>query len=830
MRRNLTRVLKVFATTLIIVILLALGGGYILLTRSFPQTSGTIKIGASDSPLPKHSVEIIRDRTGVPHLYADNADDLFFAQGYVHAQDRLWQMELNRHVGHGQLAELFGDIEFGNSTTVKVDKFLRTIGLDRAARADLNALDGETRRYLQSYAGGVNAFLHSHSDNLPLEFTLLGYRPTEWQAVDTLVWAKVMAYDLSGDYEDELFRTQLINALGEARVKQLLPSYPASGPFIIPPEVKRFTTLAPSSFPVQAAKGGPEVAIGQPDLAELERITSSLELGAEGVGSNNWVVDGTRTSTGKPLLANDPHLDISMPSIWYTNGLHCTPVSAACPFNVIGYTFPGVPGVVIGHNERIAWGVTNTGPDVQDLFMEKVNPANPNQYWYQGHWHDMELDPQVIHVKNGADLSFTVQYTQHGPIMTPVLKGVTATLALEWTATKERSGLVNSLIALDSARNWDEFRSALRLWDVPAQNFVYADVDNNIGYQMPGRIPIRASGDGTVPVPGWSGEYEWTGYIPFDELPFVLNPPSHFIVTANNQVVPSDYKYLIASNFAAPFRAKRISDLLAAMATVSPDDFKRIQGDVYSLPLIKLQKYVVQVNPVGFLPERALKYVKDWDGNLTQDNIGGTILEVTYLNLVSDLFEPQLGADLFTQYLQRGRVHHLLVDELLDDPSNPIWADPSTSRQERRDGLVAKAYFEGVDWLGSQFGDWPPDWHWGRLHTATFAHPFGSIRPLDLIFNFGPIGVPGDGYTVFNTGFDQSKPYGDQTVSSMREIIDLSDLDGSWWIQTTGESGQPLNSHYADLTPMWRDVKYAPLYFTREAVEKVNSGDLVLMP
>jgi penicillin amidase len=825
MLRILTRVLKIIALVLVIMALLALGGGYIFIARSFPQTNGTLKVSGL-----KHPVEIIRDTMGLPHIYADNTDDLFFAQGYVHAQDRLWQMELNRHIGHGQLAELFGDTEFGDSTTVKTDKFLRTIGLDRAADADLKTLEAGSRGVLQKYADGVNAFLREHQGNLPLEFTLLGYRPTEWQPVDTLVWSKVMAYNLGGNYEDELLRVRLINVLGEGRVNQLVPPYPAAGPFIIPPEVKRFSTFAfPPSRVEQGTVAG-VVAIGQPDLADLQAIDDSLKLLGEGVGSNNWVVDGTRTTTGKPLLANDPHLDISMPSIWYANALHCSPVSDACPYDVIGYTFPGVPGVVIGHNSRIAWGVTNTGPDVQDLFVEQLNPANPNQYLYQGQWLDVELDPQVVHVKNGADVAFTVESTRHRPIMTPVLKGVTATLALEWTATRERSALVQSLLALDRSRNWDEFRSALRLWDVPAQNFVYGDVDGNIGYQMPGRIPIRAHGNGTLPVPGWSGEYEWTGYIPFDELPSILNPSSHFIVTANNQVVPSDYKYLIASNFAAPFRARRLGELIASRQKLSPDDFKTMQGDIYSSSLSKLQKYLVPLKTHGFLAEGALKYVKEWDGNLTPDTIGGTILEVTYLSLVRDLFEPQLGADLFKSYLERGDAHRSVVDQLLDDPNNPLWDDPETLQQETRDDRLASAYWEGVDWLGSQFGDWPPDWHWRRLHTATFAHPFGSIKPLDLIFNYGPTGVPGDGYTVFNTGFDHSKPYADQTVSSMREIIDLSDLDRSLWIQTTGESGQPLNPHYADLTPMWREVRYAPLVFTREAVEKVKSGDLVLEP
>lgn len=829
MRRVLTRSVRIIAILVLTAILLSLIGAYTFVTRSFPLTNGTVKVDSSEGSHLKQAVHVIRDRAGVPHIFADNAGDLFFAQGYVQAQDRLWQMELNRHVGHGQLAELFGDTSFGDSTTVEVDKFLRTIGLNRAAASDLSSFDAHSREALQSFADGVNAFVHTHRGELPIEFSLLGYQPGDWAPIDTVVWAKVMAYDLGGNYEDELFRSQLIDALGEAYARQLVPLYPASGPFIIPPSVKNFGSSSPGILAPSVTQAS-ALQIGRPDLDALRSINDALGMMGKAVGSDNWVVDGTRTVSGKPLLANDPHLGISMPSIWYMNALQCAPVSAACPYDVIGYSFPGVPGVVLGHNERIAWGVTNTGPDVQDLFVEEMNPANPNQYRYQGEWLDAQLDPQVIHVKDGPDVSFTIRSTRHGPILTPVLKGITATVALEWTATKERSAIVNSLFALDAAANWEDFRNALRLWDVPAQNFVYADIDGNIGYQLAGRIPIRARGDGTVPVQGSAAENEWSGYIPFDELPYVSNPESHFIATANNQVVPNDYKYLIASEFAAPFRAERIVDLLASKAKLSPDDFKRMQGDVYSLPLVKLRDHVVQVEPEGFLAVRAMKYVREWDGNLTQATIGGTILQVTYLKLVQDLLGQQLGDVLLPEYLQRGDLHHLLVDKLLDDPNNHLWDDVGTGQRETRDDRVRKAYWEGVDWLGSQFGDWPPDWHWGRIHTATFAHPFGSIRPLDLLFNSGPHWVPGDGFTLFNTGFDPSKPYGVQTLSSMREIVDLSNLDGSLWIQTTGESGQPLNSHYADLTPMWRDLNYVPMYFTKERLEENKGGDLILTP
>ncbi|MGB8648280.1 MAG: penicillin acylase family protein [Anaerolineae bacterium] len=826
MLRTLLRSLQVIVLILVLVALIVVGGGYWFVSRSFPQTGGTLQVRGL-----KNQVQVIRDSKGVPHIYADNIDDLFFAQGYVQAQDRLWQMELDRHVGHGQLAELFGDIPYSaDRTTVDVDKFLRTIGLDHAARADLAALDPQMRGYLQKYADGVNAFIHTHSDTLPIEFTLLGVHPADWQPLDSLVWAKVLNYDLGMNYPDELMRVRMVDAVGAERAAQLFPPFPADGPFIISPDLKKYSLDSGNGGQTVAQSTAPVQSVGPVDLQDLSALNASLNLYHSGIGSNNWVVDGTRSTTGKPLLANDPHLGISMPSVWYMLGLHCQPVSDACPLDVVGFGFPGAPGVVIGHNQRIAWGVTNTGPDVQDLYIEKVNPNNPNQYWYQGQWQDMQVEPQVIHVNGGKDVSFSIQYTRHGPVMTPVLKNVTTTLALQWTATREPSTLFHAVYNLDRAQNWDDFRNALKLWDAPAQNFVYADIDGNIGYQMPGRIPIRAQGTGMIPVDGSSGEYEWTGYVPFEELPFLYNPSSHYIATANNQVVPNDYRYFIARDYDAPFRARRINALIQSKDKLSPADFQQIQGDLYAAHLVKLQKYIVTYKPTGFLGQRALTYVQQWDGMLKDDSVGGTILEVTYMKLLSDLFQAQLGTDLFNSYADRGDIHRLLIDQLLDDPNNVLWDNPATPQKETRDDRLLQAYLEGVDWLGSQFGDWPPDWQWGRIHTVTFAHPFGSKQPLDRILNYGPARMVGDGYTVDNSHFEENDPYTTVVISSMREIIDLSNLDQSLWIQGTGESGQALSPHYTDLTPLWRDVKYVPFLFTRTAVDKDKAGMLTLTP
>ena len=376
---------------------------------------------------------------------------------------------------------------------------------------------------------------------------------------------------------------------------------------------------------------------------------------------------------------------------------------------------------------------------------------------------------------------------------------------------------------LDHARNWDEFRAALRLWNVPSQNFVYADVDGNIGYQMPGNIPIRAKGDGTLPVPG-TGEYEWSGYIPFDELPSVYNPPTHFVATANNAVVPSTYKYTITADWAAPYRQQRIIDLLKAKDKLSIDDMKAIQGDVYSIPEVQLQKHVLALTPEGFLQQRAMEHVKTWDGRLTQENIGGAILEATYQRLVINLFAGAMGETLFKDYRAANDIHRRVILGLLDQPNSAWWG------RGGRDAVLKKSFAEGVDWLGSQFGDAPGDWRWSRLHTATFNHPIGSVQPLNLLFNAGPIGAPGGVFTVFATSFKGNAPYAVASVSSMREILDLSNWANSLQVHTTGQSGQPLSKHYNDMVPMWQNVQYAPFYFDRAALDKANEGVLVLTP
>jgi penicillin amidase len=476
---------------------------YWLLIRPQPETNTTLKISGLTA-----EVKVVRDKAGVPHIYANNLTDLFIAQGYVTAQDRLWQLEFNRRVGSGRLSEVLGSAALDN------DKFLRTIGLRRAAEQELPLLAPEARTIIESYSQGINAFIDTHKDNLPIEFTLLGFTPEPWTPLDSVTWGKVMAYDLGGNYTNEILRAALVEKLGEKDAALLLPLNGAEGTPLIVPNGVSYVDM--------------EKSLALVDLNSAASVISNGDM--SGQGSNNWVVGGAKTTTGKPMLANDPHLGIRNPSVWYEVSLH------GAGFNVAGVTFPGVPGIVIGHNDRIAWGVTNVGGDTQDLFMEKINPANANQYEFQSKFEDMSLIKEEIKVKGKATETITVRMTRHGPIMNDVVDSIKNSpypLALQWVAL-QKAPLIDAVLKYNRATNWNEFREGLKGFNIAGQNFVFADVDGNIGYQLTGLWPTRAKGDGLLPVPGWNGEYEWTGFVPFEQLPSVYNPPNGFIVRLTN--------------------------------------------------------------------------------------------------------------------------------------------------------------------------------------------------------------------------------------------------------------------------------------------------------
>jgi len=837
------RALRGLVRALIVIIVLAIlvsAFGIFTARRSFPQTSGTLKVAGLHGP-----VEIYRDAQGIPQIYAQDEHDLFFAQGFVHAQDRFWQMDFWRHIGSGTLSEMFGQGE------LKTDLFLRTLGWARVSQEEIAQMDPATLALLEDYADGVNAYLADHKGSaLSLEYAVLtllnpGYQPQPWEPLNTLTWAKVMAWDLGGNMDNEIERSILLKTLGPDMTSQIVPStYPSDHPLTLPNP-----PFGPGGPPPAASSVAGLLASDSglsSSLIELSSQIASLDGltggGGRGLGSNDWTVSGSRTATGMPILANDPHLAIQMPSIWYQIGLHCAPKNAACPMDVVGFSFAGAPGVIIGHNDQIAWGFTNVNPDVQDLYIEKINPDNPNQYEVNGQWVDMTLVKETIHVAGGQDQPLTVRYTRHGPIVSDTYQPLQGfgdkagiqlppqfALALRWTAL-EPTMTWRAILKLDSATNFQQFRDALRDFAVPSQNMVYADVQGNIGYQVPGLVPIRAHGNGLLPVPGWTDDYEWTGYIPFDQLPYSYNPPQGFVVTANNEVVGSDYPYLIQLEWDKGYRAARITQLIQAKAKLSLDDMKAIQGDDYDASAAETIPYLAALSWQKPEEQQAVQLLKGWDFQDRMDSTPAAIYNAFYNALLADTFRDQLPKN----YWPKGDDTYIyIVGQLLSQPNSPWWDDQATPQVEGRDDILRRALDDGLADLEARLGANMSAWQWGKLHTATFQNQSlgeSGVGPIEALFNRGPFAVSGSGSVVNATLWDATQGYQVTQLPSMRMLVDLSNLDNSLTVFTTGQSGHAYNAHYIDLANLWRTIQYYPMLWSQERVLSSSPQHLTLTP
>jgi penicillin G amidase len=812
MRRSL-RWLRWFGL-LPVLLLIAGAGGYFYLRRSLPQIEGTIKVPGLRAP-----VKIVRDVDGVPHIYGDNKLDLFFGLGYVHAQDRLWQMEFQRRVGQGRLSELLG------ASTLNADRFLRTLGVRRAAVSAWEKLPAETREAVNAYTAGVNAFLaEPGSQSLPPEFTILrlsGGVPGEiepWTGPDVLTWAKMMAWDLGGNYSAEILRNDLTRAVGAERAAQLLPAYPDTGPTIM-------TETAAGDYT-------PLIMAGE----EIRALLGVAYPSGEGLGSNNWVVDGSKSTTGKPLLADDPHLGTRVPSIWYLAHL------SGDGFNAIGATLPGVPGIVIGRNDAIAWGVTNLGPDVQDLFRERLDSSG-RMAEFQGQMEPMTIITETIKVRGAPDVNQMVRITRHGPLISDAMNANNAALpadeqrqpleplAFRWTALDADDPTIVAFLAVNEAQNWEQFTSALRNYVAPAQNFVYADREGNIGYYAPGRIPVRAGGDGTLPAEGWSGAHEWIGWVPYEELPQSFNPPEHFIVTANNRPVPADYPHFLGRDWAARYRAERISELLRAKEQLSPNDFAAIQADQVSLLARELTpKLLKLVTPRNNNQLRAVALLQSWDGNTRGDSAAAAIFQAWFQRLPSALIGDDLSKNLTTQYIGRFSFMAPFVSATLADRENP-WCDTTSTAERENCAMLAETTLQAaLDELTQRQGVQIESWRWDRMHVVAFPHqPFDQVAPLKPLFSRS-IAQGGDWSTVNFGPFSLSKPFEQTSIPGYRQIIDMADADGSRFIQAIGQSGNLLSPHYDDFLADWQAVRYRPMRFQPETVRRHQQATLRLIP
>lgn len=795
------RALLIVLGILIVAVVLAGFGGWLYLRSGLPQTTGTLTLAGLDGP-----VEVVRDENGVPHIFAATDHDAIFALGYVHAQDRMWQMEMNRRIGSGRLSEYLGE------ATLDIDKYQRTMGYRRASAAAWDVLSDQSRAILTAYADGVNAWI-GEGHTLPPEYILLGVKPEPWDVLDSMVWIKMMQYDLGGDYELELLRPQVIAALGEERASQLLPGYPADGPVILPGGVITSTTTEPSGLASTAAG---LLAIGD-QFRSLYGITGREQ------GSNNWVIGGDRTETSLPLLANDPHLGASIPSIWYLAEIQ------GDTLHVTGATFPSLPLFPIGHNEDIAWGVTNMNPDVQDLYLERINPQNPNQVEYDGAWEEMTIVEEEIRVKGRDEpIRYAARATRHGPLLSDVV-ATTAPVSLRWTALDPDDTTIEAYLGINYAENWDDFVTAMTLYVAPSQNFVFADVEGNIGYFAPGRIPIRAQGEGYVPAPGWNDDFAWTGFIPLDELPQTFNPGEGYVATANNRVVGDEYPYFLSNDWSEPWRAQRIVELIETLGgggeTISRDDMVVIQGDQESAQVPTTLPFLLSV-PVQTQRQRdALGYLQAWNGVSDRASVAQSIYAAWRYELERALFADDLRGALYDDVADLTSA--LFAENVLTDATlGALWCDDvRTTPAETCEETALVALDRGLDRLEQMAGTRMDRWAWGDLHQTQYPHrPFSEVAYLKRFFH-RTIPNGGDGFTVNVAPYRYSELFQQYHVPGYRQIVDLADFNNSLFVTTTGESGNVLSRHYDDFIERHRDVRYLPMTFGRENV----SGDVLTL-
>ena len=772
---------------------LAAGAFGYLLRRPLPPLDGELRLKGLSAP-----VDIVRDRWGIPHISARNPLDAYFAQGFCHAQDRLWHMELTRRLTAGRLAEVFGKL------ALDVDRFHRRLGLHRAAQREWDAADADLRDMLRAYAAGVNACLDGlvAAKKLPAEFVLARFQPEPWRPVDTLGFARYLAYSQTPNWESELVRSRLIARLGYAGASSLEPD-------VWQPDS--------DALPRLEDWGPPE----RPEPGELPPIALAGGPGA----SNAWVVSGARSSTGKPLLANDPHMFPRLPSVFYEVHL-----AAGGELNVAGASAPGAPGVIIGHNRHIAWGITASMADAADLYVERLDPGDSRRTEFAGRWESGTLVREVISVKGQAKpwIEDVLVTRRHGPLITPTpsLADEHRPLAMR-SMVLEAESAASAILAINRAVSWDEFRAAASRWGTPAMNLTYADAEGNIGYQMVGSVPVRERGEGLVPSPGWTGQYEWRGTIPFDELPRAFNPPDGLWANANHNVATRS-PHFFSREFIDPARYRRIRQVLESKPRHSAVDFGALQADEVSLPARRIAAVLVDhVRPRRPLEARALDELRRWDGRVSADSAAASVYEVfrnellraRHAEAVGDLLaslqgvgpHPLVGATNSHYFLQTHRV----LDFVENNPDDPA---------------VQRAFQASVAWLSRKLGPNVAVWHWGRLHQLRLEHALSARKPLGALFNIPSFPWSGDLETVRAGGSWPGEYRAVGPISAYRFIADCGDWDSSLSCIPGGQSGQRGSPHYADQVDAWRRVAYHPLSFTRPAIARVQRHSLRLVP
>lgn len=789
--------LKKIGLGILVFVILAAVGGFVyvrhLATRGIPDYDGKLHLSGLTA-----EVTVYRDKFAVPHIYAQNERDLYLAVGYCMAQDRLFQMDLIRRVTLGRLAEVVGE------KAVKIDHLMRALRIDAKSRLMMSKTDPAVMEAARAFCRGVNQYVEQHRDRLPVEFAILGYTPDRWEPAHVFNVASYMAFDLSTGWKTEVMFHKVLAKAGRERLQAILPDMPAYKDVIYP----EFAKL-PADPKIDATLlAGAEM---------LEQIGLTVFC-----GSNNWVVSGKKSVTGKPILANDMHLGLNAPGIWYQ--MH--QVAADTGLDVTGVVVPGQPFVTAGHNLHMAWGFTNVMVDDMDFYQEKINPANPDEYEFNGRWRPMEVKTEKIKVKGGKIVEKKIRFTHRGPIISEFKKLKGSALSMRWTGNAY-SNESRTLYLLARAHNWDDFKNAVRTFNSVSQNIVYADINGNIGLYCSAGVPLREKGTGREIMPGWTDRYDWKGFVPFEELPHSYNPASGFLASANNKTVGDDYPYYISSWFAPGYRFRRIKEMLVSKEKFSIEDFKKMQADWKSKMVEDLRPDIVQVlkgaASLSSLEKQSAALLENWDGVMATESAAPALFEEFYVAFLRNAFKDELGQDLFDEFISSAYAANAAVKRLWADRDS-VWYDnvENTDKKEGFRDIVLQSFKDAVARLKTNLGDVPEKWQWGRIHQLTLAHPLGSVKILDRVFglNRGPFPVGGSSHTVSPYQYKYKKPFDVYHGSSHRHIYSLADWNDSLTIIPTGTCGVPASPYYCDQTQLYLANKYHPDYMRRDLVEK----------
>jgi penicillin G amidase len=815
----MSRWLKIIIGLFVSFVIVFTVGGFVfyrLLTSSLPQYDGQIKV-----PGIFNDVTVYHDSMAVPYIIAHNDEDAVFALGYLHAQERMFQMDLIRRAGEGRLSEIFGP------KTVEYDEMFRTVGIERTAEKILNNLSPISKRLLQAYAKGVNLYIRKAKGHYPIEFDVLHYDPEPWKPIHSIIVMRMMAWELNISWWVDIVYSELVQKFGEERASEIIPDFPSDAPTIIPYAFKKFSHLTS-------------------DLMETDkRFRDFMGWTGTHIGSNNWVVDGKKSATGKPIIANDPHLAYSAPGKWYAA------VVKGGNLNVAGVTLPGLPGVVIGKNKDISWVLTNIMEDDADFYYEKFDSTGRN-YLYDGKWIKPEIIKDTIKVKDSTDVPYEITITNHGPIISNIhpysfVYGDrsldTARISMQWLGNFV-SDEVLAFYIINTAKNWRDFKVGVNLFSVPGQNFVYADKSGNIGYLFGARLPLREDNYGALVLDGTTGKYNWKGFVPENELPSLFNPPQNFIATANNKT-EKDFKYYISNLWEPSSRIERITELLEYKSKHSVKDFENYQNDFVSPYARELTPYIIDafkdVKITDNNLKRTMELLENWNFEMDQYSQTPAIYSVFFKYLMKNIFSNKMGDTLFNEYIFLQSIPLRTVKNLMKTPESFWFDDPRTPEIENRDEIIRKCMSEALTELENKFGKDIAKWQWGNLHYALFKHPFSGFSSLiDRYIDIGPFPIGGDGTTLNSTEYRFTKSIPDNPAfshgefenvlgPSMRFVFDFSTPDKFYLILTTGESGNVLSDHYRDMSQMWLHGKYIVIR-TDAASIKNNKRILIMRP